>query len=190
MVIDVREAMRQYQTTTRVSELQRREKLQQVIDHSKRLRVTLDSLDAGTRLAIVAPAQRSSYAVHPPLLAQQLKLLIAQSEKAKRDSAPPRRGPLGLDPRLKQLIGRLGIIWSIENPAVKGIVANKGERSGPMLTFVLQRLRREKIRFHSRASVAKVLYEMRRQITTRAAAQRQKQEITRVSGHTRIISRE
>jgi len=180
--------MRLYDTTATVSDLKRKEKLQQIIDHAQDLRIILDSLDDKTRAAIVRPAQRSSHAVRPLALSLQLKLLIAQSRRAKLDSVEPRRGPHGLEPRLRQLIFVLGVIWSIENPAVKGNVSAKGQRRGPMLKFVFRRLRRRKIPVHAADSVARVLYSMRDLIRQQATAERQKTEITEVIGSTIVIS--
>jgi len=171
-----------YRSAERVSERERIEKLQRVIDQAEQLRETLAGLDSHTWRAIAAQMLSSRAAVDPRALVPKLKMLGFQARHAKRHAAPPRRGPRRKD-SLRQLIADLGIAWQIEHPDVKGIVARAdGERRGPMLDFVYRELKREHVEDRSRQAVGKMLYGLRALILERAEAARGRKLVTQKDG--------
>lgn len=185
----IEEVIERYRSTIKVTASERIEKLQLIVEQAKHLCSALSSLDSGTRHAINAPVTRSRYAVDPYILVPQLKMLIAQAEVARRCSPKPRRGPHRRE-SLWQLIADLGILWSADNPGLKGIVASKGERRGPMLDFVLRELKKANIRVQSKDALGKILYLRRARITERAKTVRQTKIITRKVGSVTLTTRE
>lgn len=189
LLLDVDEAIERYRNAVYVSERERIEKLQRVIEQTDQLHRTLAALDGRTRHTIVAPVARSRHAVDPLILVPQLKMLQRQAEHAKRHAAAPRRGPQRKDP-LRQLVVDIGIAWQIEYPRVKGITASKGERRGPMLEFISHELKCAKITIRSEAALGKMLYSVRARISERAEAERRKQLVTRKVGSVTVVSLE
>ena len=187
---EIDEAVERYRTSVRVSERERLDSLQQVIDQANQLRRTLDALDSGTRRAIIAPVMLSRDAVDPLVLTPKLRMLIKQAEHAKRHAPRPRRGPRRHD-SLRQLAAEIAILWSIENPLVKkGIKSIRGERCGLMLEFVWGELLRARVRVQSKDALGKLLYSIRAPIARKAAVERKKRLVTRTDGPVTVISRE
>jgi hypothetical protein len=190
--VEISDAVARYRDAERISARERAAKLQKIIDQAKDLHSTLAGLDSGSLRAVIAPVMASRFAIDPRILVPKLKMLVVQTECAKRRAAPPRRGPHGLDPSLRQLIAELGIIWKSENPTLKGIVASKDERRGPMLDFVWNELRKARIRVQSKGraqskdALGKLLYSMRERIAEKAAEVRRRKTVTHEEGHTII----
>jgi hypothetical protein len=186
--VDVSAAIERYRTDMRVSQTKRLEQLQLVKESATVLSEILGKLDADTEHAILGhPALPN---VHPRDVATQLKRLARQTETAKRRAPPPRRGPRDLS-SLRQVVVEIGILWAEANPeTAKGIKAVNGERRGPMLDYVWRELRGAEVRLQSKESLGKLLYSMRRLISSKASVERRRRRVIRKVGRVTVTSLE
>lgn len=162
--VEIQDALARFRATQESSDSELVERLQELREHAMALRRTLEALSRDSRAQGLIAAWPTRSAVSPLALTAPLRQLITQVEHALTRAPKPRRGPRGTSPALRQLVMELAVLWSLENPNARGIVASKGERQGPMRDFVWKQLRQAQVPAQSEEALGKMLYSMRTRV--------------------------
>jgi hypothetical protein len=163
--------------------------IRRLITRAGALQKAIEILSPHNEYAILGEPAMGGIA--PRALQAELTKIITQAKIALRRARKPNRGPRRHNAQ-RQLLAELGILWAAANPKIqRGICAVKGERLGPMLDFVCAELKRASVKnVGSEEAIGKKLYEMRRLIAEKAAAERLKANREETAGRFMLTVRE